>query len=80
MFVGTFPECAFLSSAPTRSPNTGYGQYGPGGYLTKASVPEELVRAVRSLMQSGRYISETIAATLADYVRYPDEAGPLHER
>lgn len=52
---------------------------GAAGYLTKANVPEELVRAVRSLMQSGRYISETIAATLADYVQY-DEAGPLHER
>ena len=52
---------------------------GAAGYLTKASAPEELVRAVRSLMQSGRYISETIAATLADYVQ-DDWAGPLHER
>jgi len=52
---------------------------GAAGYLTKASAPEELVRAVRSLMQSGRYISETIGATLAEYVQ-DDWAGPLHER
>ena len=52
---------------------------GAAGYLSKASAPEELVRAVRSVMQSGRYISETIAATLADYV-HDDWAGPPHER
>ncbi len=52
---------------------------GASGYLTKASAPEELVRAVRSLMQSGRYISETMAATLADYV-HDDWTAALHER
>ena len=41
---------------------------GAAGYLIKASAPEELVRAVRSVMQLARYISETIAATLVDYV------------
>lgn len=51
---------------------------GAAGYLTKTSAPEELVRAVRSLM-SGRYINETVAAVLADYAQ-DDWAGPLHER
>jgi two-component system invasion response regulator UvrY len=52
---------------------------GAAGYLTKTSAPEELVRAVRSLTKTGRYISENVAAALADYTRDgpPD---PLHQR
>jgi DNA-binding NarL/FixJ family response regulator len=42
---------------------------GAAGYLVKTSAPEELVRAVRSVMDSGRYITEGVAAALADYAR-----------
>jgi DNA-binding NarL/FixJ family response regulator len=52
---------------------------GAAGYLVKTSAPEELVRAVRSLMHTGRYISETVAAALADYAE-DDSRDALHER
>ncbi len=52
---------------------------GASGYLTKTSAPEQLVAAVRSVMRTGRYISETVAATLADYAR-DGPAGLPHER
>jgi DNA-binding NarL/FixJ family response regulator len=42
---------------------------GAAGYLVKTSAPEELVRAVRSVMDSGCYITEGVAAALADYAR-----------
>ena len=38
---------------------------GAAGYLTKASAPEELVRAVRKILNGGRYVSETLAEQLA---------------
>ena len=52
---------------------------GAAGYLTKTSAPEELVRAVRSLTKTGRYISENVAAALADYTR-DGPADPSHRR
>lgn len=42
---------------------------GATGYLTKNSAPEELVVAVRSIMTSGRYISESVASTLLNYAQ-----------
>lgn len=42
---------------------------GATGYLTKNSAPEELVVAVRSIMTSGRYISEAVASTLLNYAQ-----------
>jgi two-component system, NarL family, invasion response regulator UvrY len=52
---------------------------GAAGYLTKTSPPEELVRAVRLLMRTGRYISEGVGAALAQFAQ-DDRPGPLHER
>lgn len=52
---------------------------GAAGYLTKSSAPEELVRAVRAIAETGRYISESVAFTLADYTQ-ADRSGSLHER
>ena len=52
---------------------------GAAGYLTKSSAPEELVQAVRSIIKSGRYISETVAAALVDFTQ-DNRPGPLHER
>jgi DNA-binding NarL/FixJ family response regulator len=51
---------------------------GAAGYLTKTSAPEELVQAVRALMQTDRYINDTVAATLADYA-LSDNPGLVHE-
>ena len=42
---------------------------GAAGYLSKSSVVEELVLAVRTVMQTGRYINDEVAATLADFAQ-----------
>ena len=39
---------------------------GAAGYLTKESAPDELVRAVRKILNGGRYVTEAVAEQLAD--------------
>jgi len=39
---------------------------GAAGYLTKESAPDELVAAVRQVAAGGRYITRSLAQTLAD--------------
>lgn len=39
---------------------------GASGYLTKESAPSELVGAVRKVVQGGRYVSPSLAETLAN--------------
>lgn len=41
---------------------------GASGYLRKASVPDELVAAIRKIVLGGKYISLTLAEKLADNV------------
>lgn len=41
---------------------------GASGYLRKASVPDELVAAIRKIVLGGKYISQTLAVKLADNV------------
>jgi two-component system invasion response regulator UvrY len=38
---------------------------GASGYMTKESAPEELVGAVKKVLAGGRYVSNTLAETLA---------------
>lgn len=38
---------------------------GASGYLTKESVPEELIKAIRKVVSGGRYVSPTLAERLA---------------
>ena len=38
---------------------------GAGGYMTKASAPEELAKAVRKILAGGRYVSPELAEKLA---------------
>ncbi|MDP3717518.1 MAG: response regulator transcription factor [Acidobacteriota bacterium] len=52
---------------------------GAAGYLTKNSAPEELVRAVRSVVSTGRHITDDVASALAEYA-LDDRSGFLHER
>jgi two-component system, NarL family, invasion response regulator UvrY len=42
---------------------------GAAGYLTKESIPEELVTAIRKVMQGRRYVSPAMAEYLVDEVR-----------
>ena len=52
---------------------------GASGYMIKESAPEELIKAVRKLLSGGRYVSPTLAETLAvDLGR--DDGTPAHER
>lgn len=41
---------------------------GAAGYLTKESVPSDLIRAIRKAAQGGRYVSDSLAVQLADRV------------
>jgi len=56
-------------------------QLGASGYLTKESAPEELIRAIRKVVRGGRYVSSTLAETLAGRMLAVDRlaAQPLHE-
>jgi DNA-binding NarL/FixJ family response regulator len=40
---------------------------GARGYVAKSAAVDEVVTAVRSVLRTGRYISDDVAATLADY-------------
>jgi DNA-binding NarL/FixJ family response regulator len=51
---------------------------GASGYLTKESVPEVLLGAIRKVMGGGRYISPTLAELLA--AGRIEGAAPLHDR
>jgi len=52
---------------------------GASGYLPKSSAPEELVKAVRAIVTSGRYISESVASALLDFAQDGREGSP-HQR
>lgn len=43
-------------------------QAGVSGYLTKDRAPEELLQAMRSVLLGKRYLCETVARQLADYM------------
>ncbi len=51
---------------------------GASGYLTKASAPEELVRAIKKISAGGKYINESLADRLADNMGNKTKA-PSHE-
>jgi two-component system invasion response regulator UvrY len=51
---------------------------GAGGYLTKESAPEELVKAVRKILAGGRYASSALAEQLASTAK-KDPARAPHE-
>src|SRR5947209_10546268 len=45
---------------------------GASGYMTKESAPEELVGAIRKVVEGGRYVSTSLAERLAGYVSSGD--------
>lgn len=51
---------------------------GAAGYLTKESVPEEMTKAVRKVLNGGRYVSATLAEKLASDLHVNAEK-PIHE-
>jgi two-component system invasion response regulator UvrY len=68
----------FLSMHPEEQYARRALKSGAAGYLTKDSIPEELKEAVRRILTGGRYVSATLAETLAfDLGRRADT--PAHE-
>lgn len=51
---------------------------GAAGYVTKESATEELVKAIRKVLQGGRYVSQSLAERLAFHVNVATEKLP-HE-
>lgn len=52
---------------------------GASGYLTKESVPEELMNAIRKILRGGKYLSNSLAERLAFAIDEKTEKLP-HER
>lgn len=52
---------------------------GADGYLTKASAPAELIRAIKKVIAGGQYVSPTLGEKLALTVKIGAEQAP-HER
>jgi two-component system invasion response regulator UvrY len=53
---------------------------GAAGYLTKESIPEELVQAVKKIMAGGKYIRPSVADLLAMQLQQVDADQPPHAR
>ncbi len=51
---------------------------GAAGYLTKGCKPDELIRAIRKILNGKKYISDSIADRLAVYVENDENKAP-HE-
>ena len=51
---------------------------GANAYLTKASAPEELVKAVKKVCAGGQYVNQSLGEKLV-YMLRPGKDGPLHE-
>lgn len=51
---------------------------GASGYLTKESVPDELINAIRKVSAGGKYVSSSLAEKLAYDLQAPAER-PVHE-
>ncbi len=51
---------------------------GASGYLTKENAPDELVKAIRKVVDGGKYISQSLAESLAFSLDVASDR-PLHE-
>ena len=51
---------------------------GAAGYLTKKSISDELIKAVREVLCGRKYITSTLAEKLASYIN-DDTEKPIHE-
>ncbi|MCZ7605628.1 MAG: response regulator transcription factor [Planctomycetota bacterium] len=54
---------------------------GVSGYVTKDRAPEELLRAIHTILEGERYLSEDVARKLADHIAVGgDSGGEPHEQ
>ncbi len=70
-----------LSMYPEEQYATRALRLGASGYMTKESAPEELIKAIRKVVAGGRYVSASLAETLAGRMIAADRVAehPLHE-
>lgn len=68
----------FLSMLPEQQFAIRAFKSGASGYIPKGSMPEEIIRAVRKIYRGGKYISPTVAESLASAVAVKVEKPP-HE-
>lgn len=73
------PRVLVLSMYPEKQYALRALKSGAVGYLTKESLPEELLDAVRRVADGGRYISRCLAETLAEIVANNHAPRPAHE-
>ncbi|MDD2671711.1 MAG: response regulator transcription factor [Syntrophales bacterium] len=52
---------------------------GAAGYMTKESAPDDLIKAIRKVLKGGKYISPTLAESLALFLERDDRKSP-HEK
>jgi two-component system invasion response regulator UvrY len=52
---------------------------GVSGYLTKEHAPDELIRAIRTILAGRRYIGESLAEQIADHLAGGDASRLPHE-
>lgn len=53
-------------------------QSGASGFINKASAPEELIEAIRTITRGGKYVSPVVAEQLTDGMLSPEKS--LHEQ
>jgi len=68
-----------LSIYPEESFAVGAFELGASGYLTKESSPELLVKAIRKIINGGKYLSEDLGERLASRIDL-ESTKVLHER
>lgn len=62
------PAVLILSIYPEKQFARRALQAGAAGYLTKSSIPDELIMAIRHIAQGRRYITQSLAEVLADHL------------
>jgi len=67
-----------LSSAPEEQLGARVLRAGASGYLNKQAAPENLVQAVKKVLTGGKYVSATLAESLASELGNDDR--PPHEK
>ena len=53
---------------------------GAAGFISKAAPPEDLIKVLQEVEETGKYISKEVASQLANHIRFGDDKGPLHEK
>ena len=53
---------------------------GASGYMTKETIPEELVNAINKVLSGGKYVSPELAEKLAEDLEREVNGTPMHKR